>query len=62
MSYVLRKTMFCHNLYILPCIPVTPSNIALSRQVVRECHYREIFHVYLSAASLILWSVLGEIS
>ncbi|TGZ51898.1 hypothetical protein DBV15_10910 [Temnothorax longispinosus] len=40
--------MFCRNYYILPYIPVILSNIALSRQVVYECHYREIFHVSLN--------------
>ncbi|TGZ49981.1 hypothetical protein DBV15_11610 [Temnothorax longispinosus] len=51
--------MFCRNYCILPYIPVTSSNIVLNRQVVRECHYREIFHVYLSAFSLRLCSFLG---
>ncbi|TGZ48164.1 hypothetical protein DBV15_04582, partial [Temnothorax longispinosus] len=33
-QYLLRKTLLCHNYYILPYVPVTPSNIVLSRQVV----------------------------
>ncbi|TGZ48163.1 hypothetical protein DBV15_04582, partial [Temnothorax longispinosus] len=56
---LLRKILSRRNYCILPYIPVTPSNIALSCQVV--CHYREIFHVYLSALSLRMCSVLEKI-
>ncbi|TGZ37263.1 hypothetical protein DBV15_03294, partial [Temnothorax longispinosus] len=58
-QHLLNKILFCRNCYILPYIQVISSNIVSSRQVVYECHYREIFHVYLSAFSLRLYSFLG---